>query len=93
MEYKWNETKATLNERKHGIDFADAVMVFEDGNALTIEDSDHGESRFITMGVDASGKLLVVVYSYGDENMIRIISARKANKIEQRFYSRGGKKR
>lgn len=88
MRYVWNENKARRNFQKHNIDFADAVIVFEDTNAITIEDRDHEEERFVTLGVDAYNRLLIVVYIYLDNDFIRVISARKANKIEQRFYNR-----
>ena len=72
--------------RKHDIDFADAVGVFEDEWALTFEDTDsHGEQRFITIGTDFLGRILVVVYTYRKDD-IRLISARAATKIEREEY-------
>lgn len=72
--------------RKHGIDFADAVGIFEDGWALTFEDNDsHGEQRFITIGTDFLGRTLVVVYTYRKDD-IRLISARAATKAEREEY-------
>ena len=50
MEYEWDPGKAAENLRKHNVDFADAVIALEDENALTIEDSDHNERRFKTLG-------------------------------------------
>ena len=81
MEVEWDRTKARTNRRKHGIDFADAVGVLEDDQALTIDDDDPDEERFITMGMDAFGRILVVVYIFRGER-IRIISARKATPRE-----------
>ena len=52
MELEWNLQKASDNLRKHGVDFADAVIALEDDNALTIEDKDHDEQRFKTLGMD-----------------------------------------
>jgi len=64
MDYEWDPKKAELNRRKHGVDFADAVLALEDGQALTIPDpfSDE-EERFISIGADPSGSLLLVVYT------------------------------
>lgn len=85
MTYEWDSEKADQNLAKHGIDFADAVTAFEDLNAMTIADPDHEEERFITLGMDAQARLLVVVYTYrGDA--LRIISARKAEKKERSQY-------
>ncbi len=55
MEYEWDYKKAAANLRKHGVDFADAVGVFEDGFAMTIADPRHREPRFVTAGMDALG--------------------------------------
>ena len=70
------------NIRKHGVDLADVEGVFYDPAAITIEDRDHGEQRFVTLGMDGSGRLLVVCYAYQDEATIRVISARKAQPHE-----------
>ena len=83
MEYQWDSKKAAINLRKHGIEFADAVGVFEDEWALTFEDIDiHEEQRFITIGTDFLGRILVVIYTYREDN-IRLISARAATKVER----------
>lgn len=86
MNYQWDSNKAHINLRKHGIDLADSIFVFEDDRALTIEDDDPDEERFITIGMDALARVLVVVYTYRDEASIRIISARKAAPRERRQY-------
>ena len=87
MEFIWNEEKRRTNRLKHGVDFADAVAVFFDDMALTFPDPDHhDEQRFITIGMDASLHVLLVVYAYRREHVIRIISARKADKKERRQY-------
>ena len=84
--FSMDPKKANVNERKHGIDFADAVGIFEDEWALTNEDTDiSGEQRFITIGTDFLGRILVVVYSYREED-IRLISARTATKTEREEY-------
>ena len=85
VEYEWDPKKAAGNLRKHAIDFADAVTVLEDERALTIDDSDSDERRYLTIGLDAIARILVVVYSWRGEN-IRIISARKATPAERRQY-------
>jgi uncharacterized DUF497 family protein len=88
MGYQWDPEKAALNLEKHGVDFADAVGVFEDEWALTIkEEYVEDEQRFVTMGMDFLGRVPVVVYTYrGDD--IRLISARAATKRERRPYER-----
>lgn len=84
--FEWDPKKAEINRRKYGVSFADAVMVFDDPRALTIEEQDiDGEERSITVGLDDLGRLLVVVYSYRGQH-IRIISARKANEYERAEY-------
>jgi uncharacterized DUF497 family protein len=85
MSFEWDPNKAETNRKKHGIDFADAVIVLEDPQAITRDDPDHGESRHITIGMDASGRILVVVYTWR-EDVIRIISARKATNYERKKY-------
>jgi uncharacterized DUF497 family protein len=86
MDYQWDRGKADLNRKKHGIDFADAVGVFEDDWALTLgEEVVQDEQRFATVGVDFVGRTIVVIYAYrGDD--IRIISARTATKAERGTY-------
>jgi uncharacterized DUF497 family protein len=86
--YEWDPKKAASNLRKHGIDFADTVIALEDELALTVEDDYQNEQRFITIGADALGRLLVVVYAFREEN-IRIISAREATPRERRQYTEG----
>ncbi|NEP14840.1 MAG: BrnT family toxin [Symploca sp. SIO2C1] len=88
MTYQWNRDKAATNLRKHGIDFADAVSVFSDDLAITISDERFDEERFVTIGLDALGRVLVVVYTLrGDE--IRLISARKATRQERQQFEEG----
>jgi hypothetical protein len=85
MTFQWDPEKARINIAKHGISFADAVSVLSDDRALTIEEDYPDEQRFITLGMDTLGKILVVVYAWrGDD--IRIISARKAIPREQKRY-------
>jgi uncharacterized DUF497 family protein len=85
IDYEWDPAKARTNLRKHGIDFADVVAIFEDDEALTLEDNDTDEERFVTIGLDALGRIIVVVYAWRKE-IIRIISARKATPRERKQY-------
>lgn len=88
MSYQWDSNKAAANLNKHKIDFADAVGVFEDPRALTIkEEHVEGEQRFVTLGMDFLGRVLVVVYAYRGHD-IRLISARSATKREKQIYER-----
>lgn len=83
--FEWDPSKDRLNQKKHGVTFADTFAVFEDPHALTMEDQEQGEERHVTMGVDCFGRMLVVVYTWRGEK-IRIISARKATKSEVKQY-------
>ncbi|MCE2886869.1 MAG: BrnT family toxin [Pseudanabaena sp.] len=85
MEFEWDEANRLANLRKHGIDFLDVSFVFE-GDTLTVEDNryDYGEQRFVAFGLLQS---LVVAIVHSDRNdSIRIISARKATRYEQKIY-------
>jgi hypothetical protein len=64
MRYEWDPDKAATNEARHGVRFADAVSVFGDEQALTIQDSHPDEERFVTIGMDAFARVLVVVYTW-----------------------------
>jgi uncharacterized protein len=88
MAYQWDSDKAASNLRKHGIDFADAVSVFSDDLAITIPDERFDEERFVTIGMDAFGRVLVVVYTWR-ANEIRLISARQATRRERNQYQEG----
>lgn len=86
MNYEWDDRKRRINLRRHRIELADAVAVFSDPCALTREDFDHDEQRFVTLGRDALGRLLVVAYTYRELRTIRLISARKAEPHERKQY-------
>jgi len=89
LNFEWDPGKATLNERKHGVSFEEAQSVFSDDRARLIDDPDHSEEeeRFILLGLSSSLRVLVVVHCYRTSgNVIRIISARKATREEQRYY-------
>lgn len=89
MRYEWDPKKAEANRRDHGVSFADAMAVLEDHFALTREDPDaEGEQRFVTLGMDATGTLLVVVYTYRKPDVIRLISAWRANKAQRAHYEK-----
>ena len=85
MDYEWDPTKAALNLRKHRVDFADAVTVFADPLAVTMRDDRHAEDRFLTVGTDAQGQLLVVVFAWRGDT-IRVISARRPSRLERQQY-------
>jgi hypothetical protein len=85
MNYEWDPNKAKSNYKKHGVRFADAVGVFEDEHAISIQDEHEHEDRYITIGRDFLSRILVVVYTFRDI-VIRIISARKATARERKMY-------
>jgi len=85
-EYEWDLRKAEANYRKHGILFTSATAVLEDGLAITVRDEEvTDEERWVTVGQDDLGRLLVVAYTWR-ETKIRIISARRATPGECRRY-------
>ena len=85
MKYQWDKNKATSNLQKHGIEFADAVSVFSDELAITIPDNRFDEERFVTIGMDGFGRILVIVFTWRSED-IRLISARLAERRERKQY-------
>ncbi len=89
MDFEWDPGKARDNLRKHGVDFADAVIALEDENALTIEDPGHAEPRFKTLGMGPTLDVLFVVHCERSNDRIRIISARKATRREREYYFHG----
>jgi uncharacterized DUF497 family protein len=80
VNYQWDPEKAKSNRKKHGVSFADAVAVFSDGFALTVEDESSEEQRFVTMGMDVLGRLILVVYTWRGNN----ISAKSHSRRTQR---------
>lgn len=90
--FEWDYKKAKTNISKHGISFEDATTVFKDKNMLSIYDEKHSENedRWITIGMDLQTRTLVVVHTFisidKDTTKIRVISARKATKKEQKMY-------
>lgn len=88
VEFEWDAQKAASNLRKHGVDFADAATVLYDELAVTVSDRERDEERFVTVGLDALGRLLVVVYTWRGER-VRLIPARSATPRERREYEGG----
>ena len=89
MRFDWDPNKAAANLRKHGVPFAEAVTVFSDDFALTREDPNAaGEQRFVTLGMSATGALLVVVFTHREPDIVRPISAWKANKPQRKDYEK-----
>jgi len=89
LQFEWDARKATANEKKHGVSFEEVRSVFFDERARLIDDPDHSEdeARFILLGLSGSLRLLLVCHCYRrDDNVIRIISARKATAGESKSY-------
>ena len=90
MKILWDAIKAAANEAAHGVLFSEAATVLMDELALTREDPDAiGEQRFATLGLSGEGRLLVVIYAYREPDVVRIISAWKANKRQRVHYEKG----
>jgi uncharacterized DUF497 family protein len=87
MEYEWDPKKAKINLLKHGIRFVEAVAVFQDDNALRIDDPHPDEDRHIILGLDDTARLLIIIYTWRND-VIRIISARKASQHEEEQYKK-----
>ncbi len=93
LRFEWDPKKNATNRRKHGVSFEDAQTAFSDEFGRIIDDPDHSEdeARFVLLGISASLRLLVVCHCYrASGDVIRIISARKADKLESAQY-RGGR--
>lgn len=89
MEFEWDENKNEINKKKHGISFEDVESVFSDFSAIIFDDPDHSETeeRFLIIGMSLRKGICIVSHCYrNNENIIRIISARKATKNEQMIY-------
>jgi uncharacterized DUF497 family protein len=87
IRFEWDEKKNRANRRKHGVWFEEAQTVFDDPGARVFIDPDHSEEedRFIIVGASGSGRILVVVHCYREnDSIIRLISARKATRKEKR---------
>ena len=95
--YQWNEAmvkrRDEINKKKHGISFEEAQTVFYDEYAVLFDDPDHSddEDRFLLIGMSRNTRILIVSHCYrGEDEVIRIISARKATKTETDYYVQGG---
>ena len=91
--FSWDEEKNKLNVKKHGITFEEATTVFDDDDAIFIADDSHSknEERYSVIGFSERLRLLIVCHCYRNgDTVLRIISARKANKTEELLY--GGAK-
>ncbi len=86
--FEWDPAKARANQRKHGVSFEEAQTAFSDEQGLVMHDPDHSddEDRFVLLGTSTS-RLLVVCHCYREsDSVIRIISARTADKGERKLY-------
>lgn len=91
IRFEWDEKKNRENQRKHGVSFEEAETVFFDDNAIQYYDPDHSrdEDRFIMLGLSLKLRMLVVCHCFrADDSVVRLISARKANKEEAKAYGR-----
>jgi len=88
MEIQYDPSKAELNARKHGVSFDEATSVLFDPMGLSFEDNDsENEHRWVLLGMSSKDRLLVVVYIFRDDEIIRLISARKATRKEVKQYA------
>lgn len=88
MQFSWDPIKAATNVRKHRVTFEEAVTVFADPLALLVDDGDHPD-RFILIGESHRGRHLYVVFAEVEEEVTRIISARRVTLQERRRYENG----
>lgn len=92
LTFEWDEEKDRINQKKHGVSFEEARSVFYDDSGIEFFDDNHSEweDRFLLLGMSSKAKLLLVCHCFREsESLIRIISARKATKKEQRLYHQG----
>lgn len=84
--FEWDPSKAAANRRKHGVSFEEGATVLDDPVVLLLADLEHGEPRIVAIGVSNRGRALFVVSVEVDEDVMRIVSARKATRSERRSY-------
>ena len=92
MQFEWDENKNKINQRKHRISFDEVTSVFRDAFAIVFDDPDHSENeeRFLIIGTSDKRGICLVSHCYrGQDQVIRIISARKATKTESNIYEEG----
>jgi len=90
LKFEWDPRKAAANQKKHGVSFEEAVTAFSDEQGRVIPDPDHSdeEDRFILLGMSWSLRVLVVCHCYREaSDVIRVFSARKANRAERAQYT------
>ena len=93
-QFDWDPIKAQRNAREHKVTFEEAGEIFSDADALSQYDTEHsnGEDRWITLGMDQAGRLLVVCHTFQEitkvRARVRIFSARKATRGERRYYEK-----
>ena len=90
LRFEWDSRKNQSNIQRHGIPFEEAQTAFMDDKGILIGDPDHSEAedRFVLLGLSLRLRLLVVSHSYRQDDVVRIISARKANRMETGAYIR-----
>ena len=95
IRFEWDTAKAAANLRKHGVSFAEAETAFSDDYAKILPDPDHStdeEDRFLLLGLSSTLRVLVVVHCLREAgSVIRLISARRATRVERAQYGRGDK--
>jgi uncharacterized protein len=92
LRFEWDEKKSRANQARHGVTFAEAQTVFFDENAVEFYDDVHSgwEDRFLLLGLSSKSRMVLVCHCYREsDSIIRIISARKATRNEQRLYTQG----
>ena len=89
MRFEWDDAKAAANLRKHRVSFEEATEVFDDPHAFDAYDSEHSdeEARFFIIGL-SSRRMLYVVYAERTGDVVRVISARRANQLQRKIYER-----
>jgi uncharacterized protein len=90
MQFEWNQDKAELNLKKHGVSFNEATTVFNDPLSVNFPDPNHsiGEERYVIIGLSSADRLLIIAHT-DRTNRVRLISAREATRNERRFYEEG----
>jgi uncharacterized DUF497 family protein len=89
LRFEWDDAKNRENRRKHRVSFEEAETVFFDDRGVLIEDSEDQEERFVLIGTSAAVRVLVVSHTYrARDQVIRLISARRANRTERTDYER-----
>ena len=89
MKFEWDNRKAESNLKKHQVTFEEAASIFGDILAITFRDPDHsiGEIRYLTFGISQNGVLLILSHTYRND-LVRIISARRATRSERKIYEK-----